>query len=509
MENIFLEIKNFLNSNNVGYPFDFVEQLTQSYDELYDIYLYYYRRQCVESENQTRNNVFCDCCKKDGEREYLGEELIYWKEDLYKKEQTIVASDIHGNINLFLNILLRNKIIILENSCQIVDIIELKAYNSFSDFESAMRCDINKYQILKKIATDARGVILPKFKLNPKVHITFNYLGDLIDEGKFSVECFYLMLLLIEATKKCKNIKINYLAGNHEIANMMLSYKDVKQQNLRQYTKYVCCDYSNNGKLPYLIETIKNHNIYVDDFIKFINKENMLFVQRHFDFKDNILKLAHNFQNEYIARHSMKLIKKDEMKLAVIDNGKIFIHANPSLESLISFFVDTNNFNNEEAAKCLHNILQMDNKEQIEFYFYFIKKINKFFKEHIEVVLNKLDLNSQFFTYISNCSFANNSDECANYKKQEFHFLPYFNYFVGHDNAAHIEYKFNESSVCCVDGHRYNDGIFRTIKIRDKIYLDFINSKELKMYNNKQKEIIDATDELQNRVSYVAEQNVK
>ncbi len=340
---------------------------------------------------------------------------------------TVVASDIHGNIEDFLKILLENDLIILENSYQLVDLKTLESYDTFTSFKNKVQNEDDE------ILSDAKCVILPKFELNKDIDVTFNYLGDLIDEGRFSIECFYMMMLLMEKAKSCDNFEINYIAGNHEIANIILESKDTKDQRLRQCTKYYCYKYDDEKYLA-----------------------------RSSDSDQTILKKLHNFQMGCVAEHSKKLIENGQMKLAHVDGNKVFIHANPSLDSVLSFL--NIGKTKDEIGEIINNtiyckqaeFLKKNDEGKRQYYLEQLDELNKFFAE--EVKKNNLcdfNFDNEFLIYIGCCEDDNGYGK-ASYPPT---FLPNFVYFVGHDSNKYeysdiIDYyTFTGSKLFCVDEH--------------------------------------------------------
>lgn len=361
--------------------------------------------------------------------------------------RTIVASDIHGDIEDFLKILLENDLIILENSYQLVDLKTLKSYDTFASFKREMEKKRND-----KIFSDAECVILPKFELNKDIDITFNYLGDLIDEGRFSIECFYMMMMLMEKAKSCNNFKINYIAGNHEIANIILETKSIKDHYLRQCTKYYYCG---------------------DDKSKYL--------ARNSNSGKTISEKSHNFQMGCVAEHSKKLIENGQMKLAYVDGNNVFIHANPSVDFVLSFLNIGRTKN--EIEKIINNtiydeqseFLGKSEEERREYYLEQLKKLNEFFVEEVkENNLCKFNFDNEFLTYIGDC-FDDDGRNKEAYCGPTF--LPNFVYFVGHDSRAEWEYTFNSSELYCLDGH--NKGIHRFANIiNDVVYCGSVKSNE-------------------------------
>ena len=446
MENIndvFSEVKKCINQGN-RYS-DIKENLIGDYEELEKIYSYYYKKQSCERMKQ-QLKVFQDQQqenKTEEEPSYGGELCVQQQES---KTYQVVASDLHGDIGTFLNILVQNKIIDLKDSCEIVDLKTLESYDTFESFKNKVQNEDDK------IFLDARCVILPKFELNKDVKVTFNYLGDLIDEGKFSTECFYMMMMLMEKAKSCNNFEINYIAGNHEIANIMLETKDTKDQYLRQCTKYYC---------------------YSDDESEYLARSS--------NSNQTISEKLHNFQMGCVAEHSKKLIENGQMKLAHVDGNKVFIHANPSIDSVISFL--NIGKKKDEINEIIENtiyskqseFLGKSKEDKLQYYLEQLNKLNTFFAE--EVKKNNLcdfNFDTEFLIYISACmddSVYGEDCYCPT-------FLPNFVYFVGHDSRAGLEYTLEGSKLYCLDGHGIKSER-RFVKIvGDEIYRNSVESNE-------------------------------
>ena len=468
MENIntFSEIKNYINHDDRYLAIR--ENLIKDYEELEKIYSYYYKKQlCEKMEQQLKvSQNQQQISKTEEELSYCGEPYNQQQESTTYQ---VVTSDLHGDISTFLNILVQNRIIDLKGSYEIVDLKTLKSYDTFAKFKKAAGKRNNG------VFSDARCVILPKFELSKDVDVTFNYLGDLIDEGKFSTECFYMMMMLMEKAKSCHNFKINYLAGNHEIANIILESKNIDNQKLRQHTKYYCCS---NDKSEYLARS--------NNDIKPIQEQ------------------SHNFQMGCMAKHLMELVKNRQMKLTHIDGKKMFIHANPSIESILYFL----NIYKINAIYRLKNVIKdyanitknMKNCEQFDHYIHMVNDVNDIFIQAIAG--RKLDnstLNSIFFAYVRNFYDATQKEKCSN-NKLALNFFGDLKYFVGHDSRAEWEYTFNGSELYCLDGHNNNDHRFVKI-VDDVIYTNLVKSSEV------QREY----DVLQQRINYleneIAEKN--
>ena len=422
--NVFSEVKNYINQDD---RYSVIRgNLIKDYEELEKIYSYYYKKQSCEkmeqqlkvSQNQQQKNTTCQ----------------------------VVASDLHGDISTFLNILVQNKIIDLKDSYEIVDLKTLESYGTFASFKKEMGKSEND-----KIFLDAECVILPKFELNKDINVTFNYLGDLIDEGRFSIECFYMMMMLMEKAKSCDNFKINYIAGNHEIANIILESKDTKDQRLRQCTKYYCYKYDDEKYLA-----------------------------RSSNSGQSISEKSHNFQMGCVAKYSKKLIENGQMKLVHVDGNKVFIHANPSIDSVLSFL--NIGKKKDEIDEIIENTIYKgqfnfsgDGKKEQQYYLERLNKLNTFFAEEVkENNLCDFNFDNEFLTYISACgdgSVYGIDCYCPT-------FLPNFLYFVGHDSGANWEYTFDGNKSYCLDGHGIKSER-RFVKIvGDEIYRNSVESNE-------------------------------
>lgn len=352
--------------------------------------------------------------------------------------RTIVASDIHGNIKDFLEILLENDLIILENSYQLVDLKTLESYDTFASFKNKVQNEDDK------IFLDARCVILPKFELNKDIDVTFNYLGDLIDEGRFSIECFYMMMMLMEKAKSCDNFEINYIAGNHEIVNIILESKNTKNQSLRQCTKYYC-----------------------------YNDYDKKYLARSSNSGKTISEKSHNFQMGCVAEHSKKLIESEQMKLVHVDGDKVFIHANPSLDSVLSFL--NIGKTKDEIEKIQSEFLGKSKEDKRLYYLERLNELNKSFVEEVKKDnLCEFNLNNEFFIYVGYCYDNNDCNKKARYCLT---FLPNFVYFVGHDSVAKWEYTFKGSKLYCLDGHNIGNHRFANI-VNDEVYCHSVKLNE-------------------------------
>ena len=113
INNIFLEVKNYINQDD-RYS-DIKENLIEDYKELEKIYSYYYKKQSCERMKQ-QLKVF-----QDQQQE--------------SKTYQVVTSDLQGDIGTFLNILVQNEIIDLQGSYEIVDLKMLKSYDTFASFK--------------------------------------------------------------------------------------------------------------------------------------------------------------------------------------------------------------------------------------------------------------------------------------------------------------------------------------------------------------------------------------
>ena len=376
----------------------------------------------------------------------------------------IVASDIHGNIKDFLEILLENDLIILENSYQLVDLKTLESYDTFASFQNKVQNEDDK------IFLDARCVILPKFELNKDINVTFNYLGDLIDEGRFSIECFYMMMVLMEKAKSCDNFEINYIAGNHEIVNIILESRNTKNQSLRQCTKYYC-----------------------------YNDYDKKYLARSSNSDQTILKKSHNFQMGCVAEHSKKLIESKRMKLVHVDGNKVFIHANPSLDSVLSFLNISKT--KDEIEKIQSEFLGKSEEDKRQYYLEQLNKLNKFFVEEVKKGnLCEFNLDNGFFIYVGYCSDNNDCNKKARYCLT---FLPNFVYFVGHDSVAKWEYTFNGSKLYCLDGHNIGNHRFANI-IGDEVSC---NSVKLNEFYGGYDALQERINCLENEIAKECEQN--
>ena len=443
INNIFLEVKNYINQDD---RYSYIkENLIEDYKELEKIYSYYYKKQSCERMKQ-QLKVF-----QSQQQINTEEELSYYGEPYIQQQESttyqVVASDLHGDISTFLNILVQNKIIDLKDSCEIVDLKMLKSYDTFASFKKKMGKKGND-----KIFLDARCVILPKFELNKDVKVTFNYLGDLIDEGRFSIECFYMMMMLMEKAKSCDNFEINYIAGNHEIANIMLESRDIKDHYLRQCTKYYCYCYD---KSEYLVRS--NSDI------------------------RPMPEQSHNFQMGCVAEYSKKLIENGQMKLVHVDGNKVFIHANPSIESILCFlYIDEIKTMNDLNQEIIHYNDIFKNKsyeERLDGYFCMINEVNEVFIKLIaDCKLDILDLNSMFFLYIRNSYDITKGGKCPK-EMMPLSFFKKLKYFVGHDSGAGLEYIFNGSKLYCLDGHNNNDHRFVKI-VGNEINTGLVKSNE-------------------------------
>ena len=443
INNIFLEVKDYINQDDRYLAIR--ENLIGDYEELEKIYSYYYKKQsCEKMKQQLKVSQNQQQINTEEEPSYCGEPYIQQQESTTYQ---VVASDLHGDISTFLNILVQNKIIDLKDSYEIVDLKTLKSYDTFASFKKKMGKKEND-----KIFLDARCVILPKFELNKDVKVTFNYLGDLIDEGRFSTECFYMMMMLMEKAKSCNDFEINYIAGNHEIANIMLESMDIRDHYLRQCTKYHCCSY---------------------DKSEYLGRSNG-------DIRP-MPEQSHNFQMGCVAKHSKKLIENGQMKLVHIDGNKVFIHANPSIDSVISFL--NIGKTKDEVKEIVENTIYKgqfnflgDGKEERQYYLKRLNKLNTFFAEEVkENNLCKFNFDNEFLIYIKNCFSDNNSDNNSAFYGLTF--LQNFVYFVGHDSVAELTYTFNGSELYCLDGHGKYDRRFVKI-VGDEIYPNSVKSNE-------------------------------
>ena len=489
---LFQEILDILDQMSENYK-EYKEKLKEQYKALETIYLRCYNKYLEEQQAKQSVKIEPETTHDVNEQNEITQEVSEPKSsycgDIWESphnrmmqeqkmpkfqiqdHRTIVASDIHGDIEDFLKILLENDLIILENSYQLVDLKTLESYDTFASFEEKVQNEDDK------IFLDARCVILPKFELNKDINVTFNYLGDLIDEGRFSIECFYIMMLLMEKAKSCDNFEINYIAGNHEIANIILESKDTKDQRLRQCTKYYCYKYDDEKYLA-----------------------------RSGDSDQTILKKLHNFQMGCVAEHSKKLIENGQMKLAHVDGNKVFIHANPSLDSVISFLNigKTKDEINEIIENTIYSeqseFLGKSEEDKRQYYLERLNELNTFFAEEVkENNLCDFNFDTEFLTYISACgdgSVYGIDCYCPT-------FLPNFLYFVGHDSGANWEYTFDGNKLYCLDGHNISNHRFANI-VNDKVYCCSVKLDEFYGERNELRELNRC---LENEIAKKCEQN--
>ena len=461
INNIFLEVKNYINQDD---RYSYIkENLIEDYKELEKIYSYYYKKQSCERMKQ-QLKVF-----QSQQQINTEEELSYYGEPYIQQQESttyqVVASDLHGDISTFLNILVQNKIIDLKDSCEIVDLKMLKSYDTFASFKKKMGKKGND-----KIFLDARCVILPKFELNKDVKVTFNYLGDLIDEGRFSIECFYMMMMLMEKAKSCDNFEINYIAGNHEIVNIILESRNTKNQSLRQCTKYYC-----------------------------YNDYDKKYLARSSNSGKTISEKSHSFQMGCVAEHSKKLIESEQMKLVHVDGDKVFIHANPSLDSVLSFLNISKT--KDEIEKIQSEFLGKSEEDKRQYYLERLNELNKSFVEEVKKDnLCEFNLDNEFFIYVGYCSDNNDCNKKARYCLT---FLPNFVYFVGHDSVAKWEYTFNGSKLYCLDGHNKDNHRFANI-VNDEVYCHSVKLNEFYGGRDALQERINC---LENEIAKECEQN--
>ncbi len=256
--------------------------------------------------------------------------LKFWKDKERKfdtfdnKNCSFITTDIHGDLNALLNFLIST------------------GFAYFDDNEELYK----EYKI-----NDNDAIKIPNLKINKNFNKNLFILGDLIDRGSFSNECFYLVKDIIEQIDNLQmndknayeNLKdrFQFLIGNHEMNSMMFGYDILSEDYKKLYIIGSKNDFDNIGKD--LIKLLLNGRIKVCT-----NIGNNVFGS-HVVYKKNdieeIIKIVQKYEN------MDREVKELSVKFQELNNGpdkKLQRQSLPVLEEMINklsvFIISNKNY---------------------------------------------------------------------------------------------------------------------------------------------------------------------